>query len=206
MNTSLRKQVMPMSQSTVTVCNSKQWFSTGVWEVVNILMIFFFPQNFWHSASDTFGTQKKFKHVFQKKKKSEAFFFSIHTWIFEEPFKGHQLKGFPLQTQFVFSEEVFQSCVCKCIVRGKLQMLFFSHLSSHCSCTYPLIPWGGLMSLRKGLPYLLLRIFPTSSDSWLRSVLFCERLASPRVTVRLQQTGLYGLGYSTLIDRQTDGL
>ena len=29
MNTLLRKQVIPMSQPTVTACNSKQWFSTG---------------------------------------------------------------------------------------------------------------------------------------------------------------------------------
>lgn len=206
MNTLLRKQVMPMSQSTVTVCNSKQWFSTGVWEVVNILMIFFFHRTFGTLPQTLLVHSKSLSMFFKRKKKVRLFFFSIHTWILEELFKGHQLKGFPLQTQFVFSEEVFQSCVYKCIVKGKLQMLFFSQLSSHRSCAYPLIPWGGLMSLRKGLPYLLLRIFPSSSDSWLRSVLFCERLASPRVTVRLQQTGLYGLGYSTLIDRQTDGL
>jgi len=79
-------------------------------------------------------------------------------------------------------------------------------MGDHCSYTYSLTLLAGLTSLCTVLLDLLQRIFQTISDSCLRSILFWDRLASPGVTVRLQQAGLYKLGYSMLADRQTDGL
>lgn len=43
--------------------------------------------------------------------------------MFEEQFKGYQLKGFTFQAHLDFSDDVFQICVIKCIVRGNLQKL-----------------------------------------------------------------------------------
>lgn len=126
--------------------------------------------------------------------------------MLEEPFKGYQLKGFAFQAHLDFSEDVFQNRACKCNVRGKLQRLLPISSSDGWPLLlyYPLILLGGLTSLCTVLPDLLRRIFPSISDSCLGSLLFWDRLASPGVTVWLQQTGLYKPHYSVLVDRQTD--
>lgn len=203
MNTLLRKQVIPMSQPTVTALQFKTMIQHWVCEVVNILTIFF-PQKFGTSVSRHFLHRAKVQASFSKEnEKIEAFQFTLK--CLKSSLKIINYKDLCFKSIWI-SLRMFSRTVCANVIwvgssEGCISYAFLRLGGGHCSYTDPLIPLEGgslcLTSLCSVLPDLL-KVFPI--QIWL--------LTQVHIILGKQPQGweqvCSRLGCSKLAERQTD--